>query len=60
MNKIEVINSICFDCGYKYLTRKQKEGEGRIVTAHEGICCECEEKKLVTSARHYNYQNKKQ
>lgn len=46
---------ICFDCGPKYLTKKQREESGHAVTAHKGECCECKEIKLITSVRHYNY-----
>lgn len=50
-------STVCFECGVKYLTPKQKE-QGGAVTAHLGHCVECKESKLVTHIRHYNYLKK--
>lgn len=44
---------VCFDCGIKYLTRKQRK-EGGVATFFLGTCCECKNLKHVTSIRHYN------
>lgn len=48
-------DDICFDCGHEFLTEKEKQGEGRAVTAHLDICGLCGEEKLVTDIRHFNY-----
>ncbi len=48
---------ICFDCGLKYLTEKQKK-EPDTVTAWNGWCIECKKNKPVTSTRNFNYLNK--
>ncbi len=51
---IEGNKVVCFDCGVKYLTEKQKQQGGNAVTFHQGICCQCGMEKSVTSVRHYN------
>ena len=48
---------ICFDCGFEFLTEKQKSGEGGAVTAHKSNCCLCGEEKSVTHIRAFNWLN---
>ena len=48
-------DDICFDCGRNYLTDLQLIMGGNLVTTHVSICGLCEEKKSVTSFRHFNY-----
>lgn len=49
----KIIELICFDCGKKFLTERQKEGEGHLATFHKGECYMCHEEKMVTDIRHY-------
>jgi hypothetical protein len=49
---------MCFKCGYKYLTDRQKEEDSKIVTANLGRCVECKEDTIVVHERHYNYGKK--
>ena len=48
-------DQVCFDCGVKYLTERQKKNGGNVVTFNIGECCKCKQQKSVTSIRHYNY-----
>lgn len=52
-------DDICFDCGRNYLTDLQLLMSGYAVTAHVSNCGLCEEKKSVTSFRHFNYLREK-
>lgn len=48
-------NYVCWDCGYKFLTEKQKESRGNAVTFHESTCALCHELKGVCHIRIWNY-----
>jgi predicted RNA-binding Zn-ribbon protein involved in translation (DUF1610 family) len=45
---------ICFNCGKKYLTEKQKK-RSLVTTCHLGKCDECGKSETITSVRHFNY-----
>jgi DNA-directed RNA polymerase subunit RPC12/RpoP len=53
-NSERTSNYVCFTCGRKYLTEKQKNDE-HISTFHLGKCGVCNLEKPVTSIRNYNY-----
>ncbi len=52
------VEQVCVECGVPHLTEKQKM-QGGVHTFSVGECIVCNEKKLVTSTRHYNYLGKK-
>lgn len=47
---------VCFDCGNEYKTPKQKE-QGGCVSAHISKCGICQEEKMVTHIRDFNWLN---
>lgn len=45
---------VCWDCGLQFITDEQKKRE-EVVTAHKSICGLCNQHKLVTSIRNWNW-----
>ena len=49
---------VCHDCGVKYLTAEQLEGEGDVCTATLDNCGVCGKEVTVIHIRHYNWLHK--
>jgi hypothetical protein len=48
-------DSVCFNCGVNFLTKKQKTSGGSVATFSIGECCLCNQTTKVTNIRTYNY-----